>query len=214
MHRRGSIASIRHRLLRRACWPKPLYPGGPPSRWPITRPTWREPRRQNPLRQKPGPSLWACHTITRKPSRNYSGGAPPPPPAASTAEATRAATVPADTSLAKTRLTASDFQLDQERAIPRVGPREQTGELLEAVCVRGLDANAGGELGPIEIGAAQVQPQPIAPPVEFSQSCGSAAQANGKKPRPKVTASSASWSVRASTWMSTPGGTGVVGLFG
>ena len=34
-------------------------------------------------------------------------------------------------------------------------------------------------------------PPPIAPPVEFSQSCGGAALVNGKKPRPKVTASSA-----------------------
>src|SRR5215472_17965604 len=73
------------------------------------------------------------------------------------AKARPAAIVPVRVGRAKARLTASDRQFDEERALPRIGLHEQIGEPLASVRARSLDAHAGSELGPVEIGAAQVQ---------------------------------------------------------
>ncbi len=58
---------------------------------------------------------------------------------------------------------------------------------------------------------ASGRPQPMAPPVICSQSCGAAPQVSGKKPRPKETLSSttmASSGSRAATTVASPSGVG------
>ena len=95
---------------------------------------------------------------------------------------------------AATVVTSSCSRAWVHRACRRVH-RRPVGLQRDHVAAGGGDRRAGGE----------GRPEPIAPPVEFSQSCGGAALVSGKKPRPKVTASSVTIALSGSSAESVAG---------